>query len=403
MEQALADIRVLELCRDVAGAFAGRLFADFGADVIKVEPPGGDPTRRAGPFPQDRPHLERSGLFLHLNRNKRGITLAVEEPSGRALFRRLAATADVVLESFGPGRLEAWNLGWEALARDNPRLVLGRLSTWGQTGPYRNYPGGPFEAHAFGGPFYETGSPDRPPLTKPGELVACQVGNTFAAAVLGAVYLARRTGTGQEVDAAAVEILLASVDRRAITNFTYQLTGHLPRRVGQPPRGPLPRGIYPCADGWVDIATVPAWVPRMLATLGDPDLTAYFRDHPQAAYEPATAERVEPVLHRWLSARTRRQCFEEAVLRHGWPVYPVQTVADALEDPHFCARGFFVTVNHPAAGSLPYPGAPWRMAEGGFAFRRPAPLLGQDNADVLGGELGLGPEDLARLCAAGII
>jgi CoA:oxalate CoA-transferase len=403
VDQALSGIRVLELCRDVAGAFAGRLFADFGADVIKIEPPGGDPTRRMGPFPGDRPHPEQSGLFLHLNRNKRGITLRLEEPSGRALFRRLAATADVVLESFGPGCLEAWDLGWERLAEGNPRLVLARLSTWGQTGPYREYPGDAFVAHAFGGPWYETGSPTRPPLTKPGEMVACQIGNTFAAAVLGAVYLARRTGEGQEIDASAVEILLASVDRRAITNFTYQMTGNLPRRLGQPPRGPLPRGLYPCADGLVDIATVPAWVPRMLATLNDPELTAYFKENPHAPYEPATADRVEPVLRRWLSARTRQQCFAEAVLEHGWPVYPVNTVRDVLEDPHFRARGFFVDVDHPVAGRLPYVGAPWRMAEGGFAVRRPAPLLGQHNAEVLGGELGLGTEDLARLHAAGVI
>jgi crotonobetainyl-CoA:carnitine CoA-transferase CaiB-like acyl-CoA transferase len=153
----------------------------------------------------------------------------------------------------------------------------------------------------------------------------------------------------------------------------------------------------------VEIATLPIWVPRMLATLGDPELSEYFEQHPDVLARPETEERIEPVLRAWLGAHTRQECFEQAVIAHGWPVYPVNSPRDVLADRHFVDRGDFVDFQHPVAGTQRQLGAPWRMGEGGFAPRRAAPLLGQHNGEILHGELGLRDGQLIRARALEVI
>ena len=178
----------------------------------------------------------------------------------------------------------------------------------------------------------------------------------------------------------------------------YQLTGDITERpFGAARESPLPRGRHQARDGSVEISTGPAWVPRMLAALGDPDLTAYFAEHPDASTRPETAERIKPVLRAWLSARTRAECFEQATLTHGWPVFPVNAPHDVVNDPNFVDRGCFAEFDHPVAGRQRQLGPPWRMAEGGFEVRRAAPVLGQHNAEILGAELG---RDAAAIAGA---
>jgi crotonobetainyl-CoA:carnitine CoA-transferase CaiB-like acyl-CoA transferase len=400
-EQVLSDIRVVEIGEGVGLAFAGRLFADFGADVVKIEPPMGDATRRHGPFPGDIPDAEASGLFLHLNRNKRGITLDVSTPTGQDLFRRLVAEADIVLESFPPGQLAAWGVGFAELHARHPRLVMGSLTPFGQTGPYAGWQGNDIVYYAMGGPMNCTGVADLYPVKKALSMVEAQAGNVLAGAVLAAYLVALDQGEGQHVDVAAVETQLGSIDRRMVYELAYQFHGENSSR-GDLLDVALPWGIYPCADGYVQIATVGPWVERMLATLDDPDLTAFFREHPGAAFDPAARERIEGPLFAWLLRHTKQECFEEATLGHQWPVFPVNTVEDVVEDPHFRARNFFVTMDHPRAGRLTYPGAPFRMGEGGFRLRRPAPLLGEHNREVYGA-VGLSPRDLADLRGLGVI
>ncbi|MBE3555836.1 MAG: CoA transferase [Firmicutes bacterium] len=403
MAQVLSDVRVLDLTDSIAGPFAGKLFADFGADVIKVEPPQGDPARRYGPFPGDRPHPEASALFLHLNRNKRGITLNLAEPAGRELFLQLAKSVDIVLESFAPGQMDAWGIGFEKLRMAKPSIVVGSLTPYGQYGPYATYRANDICYYAIGGPMNATGAADLTPIKKTLNMVEAQAGNTFASQVMAAFMVGRYQGEGQHVDVAAVESQLGSVDRRIIFLLTYQFNGETSSRSAGLGVSTLPMGIYPCADGYVQIMTTPAWAGRMLATLQDESLNAYFKEHPMAAMDPSTAEVVQEVLYPWLLSHTKQECFEEADLKNGWPVFPLSTIEDVMNDPHFEARQYFLEIEHPVAGKLRYPGAPWRMAEGGFEVRRAAPLLGEHNEEIYCEELGLSSEELARLRALGIV
>jgi crotonobetainyl-CoA:carnitine CoA-transferase CaiB-like acyl-CoA transferase len=234
-------------------------------------------------------------------------------------------------------------------------------------------------------------------------LVAAQVGNTLAAAALAAVVASRRAGEAQDVEVSATEVLLTSFDRRAIGLITYAVTGDtITRPFGGTRANSLPFGRYPCADGFVVLACAPRWVPRMVATLGDAGLADYFAAHPDAATRPETVDVLDPVLTGWLSAHTRDECFAQATLARGWPVFPVNQPGDLLDDAHFAGRDYFPELVHPVAGPHRGPGAPWRMGDGGFQARRAAPTLGQDNADVYA-ELGVGPAQLRRARALGII
>lgn len=402
--QVLSDVRVLELCDSIAGPFAGKCFADFGADVLKIEPPQGDPARRYGPFPHDIPNPEASGLFLHLNRNKRGLTLDLQQESVRQLFLQLVPSADIILESFAPGQMERWGLGFETLRAIKPSIVVGSLTPFGQYGPYATYRGNDITYYAMGGPMNGTGSPELTPLRKTLQMVEAQAGQTFAGQVLAAFLVARYQGEGQHVDVAGVETQLGSVDRRIIFELSYQFTGETTNRESLSGAvGTLPMGIFPCADGYVQILTTPAWAPRMLKTLDSPELYAYFRENPMAALDPQTGPLVQEVLFPWLLTHTKQECFELADLQNGWPVFPINTVEEVVQDPHFQERGYFIDIDHPVAGKQRYAGPPWRMGEGGFQVRYPAPLLGQHNEAIFCGELGLTKEQLARLSNLGII
>jgi CoA:oxalate CoA-transferase len=387
--QALDQIRVVEIGPGVAISFAGKLFADFGADVIKVEEPDGDPSRRSGPFPQDRPDPERSAAFGFFNRNKRGVTLSTATADGRKLLADLAATAGLVLAAVSTSELAGLGLSLGALAARRPGIVLASLTPWGEDGPYAGFAVTQLVADAIAGPVSVSGMPPHPPLSKPMNLIAAQVGNALASASLAAVMAAQRSGQAQLVQVSATDILMTQMDRRAACLLIYQMTGDVTERpLSRMTAGPLPGGRYQCRDGLVAIVTHPGWVPRMLATLDDPGLAGYFAEHPDAATRPETAGRIKPVLRAWLSARTRTECFEQATLAHGWPVFPVYPPHDVVHSPNFTDRGCFVDFDHPVAGRQRQLGPPWRMAEGGFEVRRAAPVLGQHNEEILGAGLG---------------
>jgi crotonobetainyl-CoA:carnitine CoA-transferase CaiB-like acyl-CoA transferase len=396
--QALDQIRVVEIGPGVAISFAGKLFADFGADVIKVEEPGGDPSRRAGPFPHDRPDPERSAAFGFFNRNKRGVTLSLAASGSRPILADLAASADLILAALPLPQLADLGLSLEVLAARRPGIVVASLTPWGEDGPYAGFAVTQLVADAIAGPVSVSGRPPWPPMSKPMNLVAAQVGNALASASLGAVLAARHSGEAQLVQVSATDMLMTQMDRRAMCLLGYDMTGDITERpFGAARDTPLPRGRHQCLDGQVEIVTAPPWVPRMLATLDDPALSAYFADHPDAAVRPETADQIEPVLTAWLASRTRTECFEQATLGHGWPVFPVNPPHDVVNSPNFVDRGCFVEFDHPVAGPQRQLGPPWRMAEGGFQVRRPAPVLGQHNAEVFGDELG---RDEAAVAAA---
>jgi len=402
--QVLDQIRVVELGAGPAIGFAGKLFADFGADVIKVEPPEGDPLRRLGPFPAGEPHPEGSAAFAFFNRNKRGVTLDAGTAAGRSMLRGLAESADLVLAAHSRAELASWGIDLRTLESMQPAVVIASLTPFGDSGPYAGFEATTLIADAIAGPVSVSGNPGHAPLSKPFNLVAAQVGNALASASLAAVIASRRAEEGQFVEVSMTDTLMTCFDRRAICHIVYQQTGDIVSRpFGGSAMGVLPRGRQMASDGWVEIATLPIWVPRMLATFGDEELTEYFRQTPDALARPETEARIAPVLRAWLAAHTRQGCFEQAVIAHGWPVYPVNEPRDVVRDRHFIERGDFVDVEHPVAGTQRQLGAPWRMAEGGFAINRAAPLLGQHNGEILGGELGLTDSQLIRARTLGVL
>jgi crotonobetainyl-CoA:carnitine CoA-transferase CaiB-like acyl-CoA transferase len=401
--QVLDQIRVIELGPGPAVAFAGKLYADFGADVIKVEPPGGDPTRRMGPFPGDHADPEHSAAYAFFNRNKRGVTLDPHHVDGQRILRHLAESADLILAAASLAELAEWGITLESLRAVQPGIVIASLTPWGEAGPYSGFAATMLVADAIAGPLSISGNPGRAPLSKPYNVVAAQVGNTFASTSLAAVMASRRAEEGQIVEVSATDVLMTCFDRRAICHIVYQVTGDIVTRpFGGASRSVLPAGRKQAKDGWVEMATMPIWVPRMLATLDDEALTGYFKDHPDFLLRPETAERIHPVLSAWLAARTRKECFEQAVLQHGWPVYPVNEPRDVINDRHFVDRGTFVEFDHPVAGTQRQLGPPWRMADGGFEARRAAPTLGQHNDEVFA-ELGLADGELVRARALEVI
>jgi CoA:oxalate CoA-transferase len=384
--QVLDQIRVVELGDGVSLAFAGKLFADFGADVIKVEAPGGDSARHEGPFPHDVPNTETSASFGFFNRNKRGVVLELDTAGGLTTLADLAASADLVLSSLSLRELADLGLTVEGLGAARPGIVLASLTPFGEEGPYAGFAATALIADAIAGPMSVSGMPGHAPLSKPMNVVAAQVGNAFASSAMAAVFAAQHGADAQSLQVSATDTLMTCFDRRAISHMVYQLTGDVVARpFGGSAGGVLPAGRHACADGDVIIATLPIWVPRMLVTLADPELTAFVTEHPDALARPELADLIGPALTRWLSERTRAECFQSATLEHGWPVYPLYEPRDVVADKHFIDRDCFVEFDHPVAGKQLQLGAPWRMGEGGFEARRPAPTLGQHTAEVLEG------------------
>ncbi len=364
----LAGLRVVELAEGIAGPYAGKLLADYGADVIKVEPGGGDRSRRLGPFPTDGPDPEQSATFLHLNTNKRSV---VAEPASE-LVASLLGDADVVIQS-SPDPAPA-----ELRAR-YPKLVVTSVTSFGLTGPYAGYEGEEIVHLAFGGPMSASGNPDREPLKMGGAIGQYQCGSVAALATVAAVAAATRDGEGTHIDLANVETQVGSIDRRMTYLLYAAYRGQNVERVGGYSVSPFPGGCRPTGDGHVQVSTLMNWIPRMLAVLDDPDMAALYDDE-MWLFNEALPDLADAQLLSWTLTRNRQEAMEQAQAK-GWPVTAVNRPVDLLTDPHFEARGFFVPVTHPVAGTVRQPGAPIRMDDG-WAIRRPAPLLDEHRAEI---------------------
>jgi len=402
-EQALGDLRVLDLSQGVSGGYCTRLLAGLGAEVIKVEPPGrGDALRRMGPFLHDAPHAETGALHLHLNSGKRSITLNMASASGRRLLRRLLPDADVLVESFPPGRLAELGLGYERLARLNPRLVLTSITPFGQEGPYARYRGPEIVIYALGGYMMLTGDPDREPLKAYGHQGEYQAGLQTAVGTLTAL-AARdgRFGRGQQVDVSATEAVafLLGGPPQVYHFFRQEWRRNGARLVGFGPSYLYPSTIRPCRGGYVHVHSNNRY-PELLAALLDeprlcePEVLASLMGH---------ADEIDAVTDRWLASRDKWQAVEEAqALR--LPFTEVLDPAEVMEGRlgQHGARSFFQDVEQPAAGRLRQVGAPVRMSETPWRLAH-APLLGEHNEEVYCGRLGLSRADLVRLRQAGII
>ncbi|PKB70707.1 MAG: hypothetical protein BZY87_09285 [SAR202 cluster bacterium Io17-Chloro-G6] len=399
---ALSHIKVLDFTSHVAGPYCTKLLADYGADVIKVERPGtGDAARQMGPFPGDVPHPEKSGLFLHLNTNKRSITLNLKSAAGQSIAKELCQNADLVVESFRPETMARFGLGFEALQSLNPLLVMTSISNFGQTGPYRDYKTSDILVYSMGGEMISTGLEDREPIKLGANVVLYQAGSVAAVASAGALFLSQGDGPGQQVDVSIMETQTGSIDRRMSALIAYQYTGETSERVAFGASG-YPMGVYPCEDGYLEVTGGLTYFPRVVQALGSPAELLEPRWYTRESQtDPELKSEFETHFLTWTLERTKTEAWRTAQ-EAGVLTGQLNTMEDLANDQHFNGRGAFAHIDHPAAGSLKYPGRPFIMSESPWEVRRPAPMLGQHNREILQ-ELGYSLEDVVLLRTQGVI
>jgi crotonobetainyl-CoA:carnitine CoA-transferase CaiB-like acyl-CoA transferase len=391
----LEGIRVVEAATLFAAPMATMLLADFGADVVKLEHPRHpDPARGHGPA------KDGAGLwFKALSRNKRHATLDLSHPDGQALFLRLAADADVVVENFRPGTLERWNLGWNELSTANPRLVLARVSGFGQDGPYAHRAGFGTLAEAMSGFAALNGEPDRPPLLPPLALADGVAALATAFAVLAALRARETTGRGQVVDVSLLEPLMTLLGPGV---SAYDALGELQPRTGNRSSHNAPRNVYRTADDrWVAVSSSATSIAeRVMRLVGRPDLV----DEPWFATgsgRVAHVDEIDAAVTAWVGERTRDEVLAafEAAQAAAAPVYDA---GDILADPHFRARGTIASIDDADVGTLRLPSVLARLSETPGEIRWSGREHGADSAEVLGG-LGVDAEELERLRAEGVV
>jgi len=402
MQQALADIRVLDLTHYVAGPYCTKLLADYGAEVTKIERPlVGDGARRIGPFKDDIPHPEKSGLFLHLNTNKKGITLDLRSQTGIDIFEKLVKDVDVLVESFAPRVMPGLGLDYEALAQINPGLVKTSISNFGQTGPYRDYKATEIALFAMGPHMITEGEPDQAPLRYPGYKSQYLAGSHAATATMGALFGSLASGEGEEIDVSIIECL-SGLPEGAGKLMAYAFSGSDVIRTGYRSEGVYPLGFYPCKDGAIHVfGYTPAAWPRVVGWLGMPELLEdpRFVDPEQ---RPQNHGEFDVIFLEWLMDRTQDELFLSAQ-ENRLPVAPVKRIDQVLEDPHFRARKAFVDIIHPVAGKSTYPSPPFRLPEVPSSAQLPAPTLGQHNEEIYCDRLGYTADDLVVLRGEGVI
>ena len=407
---ALTGLRVLDFTHYVAGPYCTKLLADYGADVIKVEPPAGDGARRMGPFPNDAADTEKSGQFLHLNTNKRGIVIDLKQSGTRDLISRLASWADIVVENFRPGVAARLGIGYEELSGINSILIYTSVSNFGQTGPYRYYRGSEIVFYGMGGEMHSTGLADREPLKLGGKVGLYQAGAVAAVATMGAVLAGAfdlgdqdDEPLGQHIDASILETQLGSVDRRQSALLAHQYTGEISYRPASGSSGGYPNAVYPCSDGYLQINGSRMYFPRVVAMLGSPAelVTDQWRD-PTSQRNPEMQEEFESEhFLPWTLERTVTEAWQTAQENHVLSG-PINTMADIDSDPSFNGRGVFIEGHHPDAGTVRYPGRPFIMNNSPWELRRTAPLLGQHTREIL---IELGYTDVAVnvLATSGVV
>ncbi len=400
-ERALEGLRVVECGDRAAATYAGKLMADLGAEVVKVEEPGrGHSSRHRGPFPGGEPDPEKSGLFLYLNCNKRSVTLNLQEAEGQELLARLVADSDVLLQDFSPREAESRGLVYERLSAANPRLVMASISPFGQTGPHRDYKTYEIATASAGGWTWINGWPgeqEMPPLKAFGLQTEHQAGVNAAVAAMGALFWRLSSGRGQHIDVSGQECITSIIE----LTYVFWPYMHVPAvRWGQRPLHPI--DIFECKDGWIFVLCVEeAQWQSFVELMGNPEWAGWevFADRFVRA---SNYDALRPFLEEWIKDWTVDDLYRAAQEKR-IPFAPVSTMGSLLESEHLKARGFFVEVAHPEAGSLEYPGAPYKHGGTPWEIRSPAPALGQHNEAVLCGRLGLPREELGSLREAGVV
>jgi crotonobetainyl-CoA:carnitine CoA-transferase CaiB-like acyl-CoA transferase len=402
-QPALEGVKALEFSEFVSGPYCGKLLADMGAEVIKVEKPGlGDKARSWGPFPQDLPHPEKSGLFLFLNTDKMGITLNLETALGKKVFKQLIKWADVLIESHPRKEMLRLGLSYESLKKENPSLVMVSITPFGQNGSFSEYKGcdlvgSHVSAEAFGNPAEGVDDVDRyPPLKGPTHGADFMTGLTAAVCTMSAIVGKQIQGSaGQHIDLSQQEAL-ASVGRGEIA--FYAVEGSVPtRQKGRKRRGGI---LYPCKDGYVCIWIGPHYQ-EIVDMMGNPDWSKeeiFANEHTRSNY----MDEFNTFVTLWTQEKTMSE-IDDLSIKYGVPCSPVRSVKDVLDDKQLAFRNYWVELEHPVAGKLKYPGAPYKLSATPWQINRTAPLLGEHNEKVFCGMLGYSRQDLVKMRQAGII
>ncbi len=402
-KKALAGIRVLEYAQLVAGPYCGKLLADLGAEVIKIEEPdAGDEARRRGPFPGDIPHPERSALFLYLNTNKLGITLNLKTTTGMEIFKSLVKDVDILIEDKSPQTMKGLGLNFEILERINPRLVMTSITPFGQTGPYAEYKSYPLNSYHSGILGYLTphGSPypDRAPIKSGGMLGENGCGLSAAVGTLAALYTQRITNMGQRVDVSKQEAIIA-LERIYAAQYPNDRISDS-RFVNRPG---LLGDLIPCKDGHVvfQINETHHWH-AFVQLMGNPEWAqdkVYDDSHERGN---RYAAEIKPRILEWAMNHTKEEIYHKGQAGN-CPFAAVMSAEDVVNSEHLKTREFFVDVEHPLAGKIKYPGAPYKFSETPWEIENPAPLLGQHNEKIYCERLGYAKQDLVKLKEAGIV
>jgi crotonobetainyl-CoA:carnitine CoA-transferase CaiB-like acyl-CoA transferase len=375
-------LKIVECGQGISAAFAAKLLADLGADVIKVEPPQGDLTRQRGPFPDERPDLEKSGLFTYLNVNKRGVVADLASAGGREAVSRLLESADILIHNVAPPARVEQALESAALCARYPRLVIAALSIFGENGPYANYRGYELTAaNASGWTFVSPGaSPyaELPPLRCFGDQCDFQAGVHGAMAVLAAYLHRLKSGQGQAIEVSEQEVVTALIENNLV-HYTY--ADRVASRLGNRVIGPW--FIGDCADGQIFVIAVEEdqWQ-RLVQLMGNPEWAGneLFADRLSRAQNN---DALKALMSEWM-ASWKVQDLYRAAQEHRIPFAPINTMRSLYESEHLRERQFFVELEQPGLGRLRLPGMPSRYGNSSWAIRRPAPRLGEHNNEVFG-------------------
>ncbi|MBI2867773.1 MAG: CoA transferase [Chloroflexi bacterium] len=394
-EQALAGIRVLDLCQMVAGPYCAKLLGDLGAEVTKIEPPGsGDMARQRAPFVGDQPHPDRSLLFLYVNTSKKGITLDVSKPGGMKLLELLAKDTDILLHDYQPAQAAAVGLQYERFRAVNPALVMVALTPFGSTGPYKDFKAYPLNTFHAGGEGYLTPAGaqylDRPPVRVGKYVGEYSAGLSATIAILGALYWQRITGQGQFVDVSKQEALI-SLNPIELNRYpNHNMVASRASRVTSY------GGIMPCKDGYVELSLYEdhEWE-ALVKLMGEP---AWTREEKYKDRPARVANGLE--LNRRIAEWSSQQSKADIVPRGqalGCPIGPYNTTKEVCDSEQMRARGFFKELSHPVAGTFAYPTAAYHFSHTPWQAQGPAPLLGEHNDEVYGKRLGLSQKALDSL------
>lgn len=395
----LEGIRILDVA-DEKACFCSKLLADLGADVIKVERPGGDPSRNIGPFLGNAPSPHKSLFFSYHNTNKRSITLGLEKEEGRDIFRRLIERHDIVVETSPPGYLNELGLGYDVLKVSNPRLILVSITGFGQKGPRSSYKSCDLVASAFGGQMYVSGPPSGPPLRAFGEQSYYTASLFAAIGILLAVRKRARTGKGDHIDISLQEAVASTLDHVMVRYFYEKVVAG--RRGGLSWNNSF--CIVPCKDGRMLITLFQQWE-TLIELMASEGMAEDLMDDSWTddEYRQAHVNHILEVMERWTRTHTTKELFDMGQLMR-FPWAPVQSLKDVPENPQLDARAFFREARDACAGpSIQSPGVPYRFSNFSMDRLRQAPHAGQNNLQIYQNELGLTDEEMKRLSAIGVI